>query len=98
MILVGHVFQPLGVVLLWIAGVLTFWTGYLYFQKSLDYVKSVEGAKTTEKTKTDLSAQQTQTTPKIVAKSPAKKTAAKKTPAKKSLPKATGTKAKKTSK
>lgn len=37
--------QVLGEVLLWIAGVLTFITGYQYFQKSLDYIRSIENAK-----------------------------------------------------
>lgn len=32
----------IGEVLLWIAGVLTFITGYQYFQKSLDYVRKLE--------------------------------------------------------
>ena len=45
MILVGYMFHDLGVVLLWIAAVLTFVTGYQYFQKSLDYVKSIEAEK-----------------------------------------------------
>jgi len=45
MILVVYMFHNLGVVLLWIAAVLTFVTGYQYFQKSLDYVKSVEADK-----------------------------------------------------
>lgn len=45
MILVGYMFHNLGVILLWVAAVLTFVTGYQYFQKSLDYVKSVEAAK-----------------------------------------------------
>ena len=35
----------IGEVLLWIAGVLTFITGYQYFQKSLDYVKEIEAKK-----------------------------------------------------
>lgn len=44
MILMGHVyaFRVTGEALLWVAGVLTFMTGYQYFQKSLDYVKEVE--------------------------------------------------------
>lgn len=37
-----------GEFLLWIAAALTFITGYQYFQKSLDYVKSLEKAKTVE--------------------------------------------------
>lgn len=45
MILVGYMFHDLGVILLWIAAVLTFVTGYQYFQKSLDYVKSIEAEK-----------------------------------------------------
>ena len=45
MILVGYMFHNLGVILLWVAAVLTFVTDYQYFQKSLDYVKSVEAAK-----------------------------------------------------
>ena len=39
------VFGFLGEILLWIAGVLTFITGYQYFQKSLDYVTEIEGGK-----------------------------------------------------
>lgn len=44
LLLLGMVpaFYILGEVLLWIAGVLTFITGYQYFQKSLDYVRSLE--------------------------------------------------------
>lgn len=38
----------IGEFLLWIAGILTFLTGYQYFQKSVDYIKSVEKAKTLE--------------------------------------------------
>lgn len=45
MILVGYMFHNLGVILLWIAGVLTFITGYQYFEKSLDYIKSIEHPK-----------------------------------------------------
>ena len=35
----------IGEFLLWIAGILTFITGYQYFQKSLDYVREAEAAK-----------------------------------------------------
>lgn len=42
MILVGYCFHTLGVILLWVAGVLTFITGYQYFQKSLDYIRGTE--------------------------------------------------------
>jgi cardiolipin synthase len=36
------VWGPIGEVLLWVAGVLTFITGYQYFQKSLDYICETE--------------------------------------------------------
>lgn len=42
------IWNSIGEVLLWIAGVLTFITGYQYFQKSVDYVKSLEKVKTVE--------------------------------------------------
>lgn len=42
MILVGYCFHTVGVLLLWIAGVLTFITGYQYFQKSLDYIQKMD--------------------------------------------------------
>lgn len=42
------IWNYIGEVLLWIAGVLTFITGYQYFQKSVDYVKSLEKVKTVE--------------------------------------------------
>ena len=35
----------IGTVCLWAAGILTFITGYQYFQKSLDYIKALEEAK-----------------------------------------------------
>jgi len=38
----------IGEILLWVAGTLTFITGYQYFQKSVDYVKSIEKTKTIE--------------------------------------------------
>ena len=38
----------IGEFLLWIAGALTFITGYQYFQKSLNYIKEVENAKVLE--------------------------------------------------
>lgn len=74
----------IGEFLLWIAAALTFITGYQYFQKSLDYVKDLEKAKTVEA--------------KIVIKpqplAKTKKTSLKKTSAKKKKTSAT-TKAKK---
>ena len=42
------VWGRIGEFLLWIAAVLTFITGYQYFQKSLDYIRSLEKAKTVE--------------------------------------------------
>lgn len=42
------IWNHIGEVLLWIAGALTFITGYQYFQKSVDYVKSLENAKQVE--------------------------------------------------
>ena len=42
------IWHYIGEFLLWVAGVLTFITGYQYFQKSVDYVKSLEKAKTVE--------------------------------------------------
>lgn len=74
----------IGEFLLWIAAALTFITGYQYFQKSLDYVKDLEKAKTVEA--------------KIVVKpqplAKTKKTSLKKTSAKKKKTSST-TKAKK---
>ncbi len=69
-----------GEFLLWIAAALTFITGYQYFQKSLNYIRSIETAKTVEA--------------KIVVKKAATKTTAKtEQPAKKSpVKKSTGSK------
>ncbi|MBR5154670.1 MAG: CDP-diacylglycerol--glycerol-3-phosphate 3-phosphatidyltransferase [Alphaproteobacteria bacterium] len=39
----------LGEILLWVAGVLTFVTGYQYFQKSMEYIKSENDGKTAPK-------------------------------------------------
>jgi len=64
----------IGEFLLWVAGILTFITGYQYFQKSVDYVKSLEKVKTI-----DIKAE----TPKAAKVAPAVKSAAKKAPAKK---------------
>ncbi|MBQ2811053.1 MAG: CDP-diacylglycerol--glycerol-3-phosphate 3-phosphatidyltransferase [Alphaproteobacteria bacterium] len=79
------VWHYIGELLLWVAGVLTFITGYQYFQKSVDYVKSLEKAKTVEA--------------KIVVKKPAaKKVAKKKTTAKKTVAKKTTATTKKATK
>lgn len=60
----------IGEFLLWIAGALTFITGYQYFQKSVNYIKAASAPKTVE-------------VKVSVKKEPVKKEAAKKEPAKK---------------
>lgn len=80
MILVGYCFGPLGEVLLWIAGVLTAITGYQYFQKSIDYIKSEEKVKEVKKV-----AEKKETVKKELVK---KKTTTKKTVVKKTAKKA----------
>ncbi len=75
----------IGEFLLWIAAALTFITGYQYFQKSLNYIRSIEKAKTVEakivvkKTAAKTAAK----AEKTVTKATVKKTAAKKTTTKK---------------
>ncbi len=65
----------IGEILLWIAGVLTFITGYQYFQKSLDYVSEIEKcAKVPELPKINLSKLKN----KVIKKQKTKKTKAKK--------------------
>lgn len=77
----------IGEFLLWVAAVLTFITGYQYYQKSLDYVKAEEAKKTAEvKVAVAPVAPKTENSKpkaKPAAKAPAKKTAVKKAPAKK---------------
>ena len=63
----------LGEVLLWVAGVLTFVTGYQYFQKSMEYVK----AENDTKTKTPSVEKKVNTEQKVVKKTVAKKRASK---------------------
>lgn len=97
---VGDTFIPfwgvLGEILLWIAGVLTFMTGYDYFKKSLDYVrdlekKNIKKSAKVEKTVNAVSKSKAEVkTPvkkKAVAKKKtvAKKTAVKAAPAKKAV-------------
>lgn len=74
LIMVGYCFHTLGVILLWVAGVLTFITGYQYFQKSIDYIKAEDkkakkAAKVVEKV-----------APKAVEAKVAKKAVTKKAP------------------
>ena len=87
----------IGELLLWIAGVLTFITGYQYFQKSLDYIKAMERGR-----KASAAAAKNEKTaaPKAEKKSPAKravkaslkKTAGKKSPKKPAAAKTAGRK------
>ena len=69
----------LGEFLLWVAGVLTFITGYQYFEKSLEYVKENE-AKKTSAPKVESPAKN-KVAP-VAKKAPAKKVEVKKAPAK----------------
>ena len=85
---IGGTFVPvwgvLGEILLWVAGVLTFITGYDYFKKSLDYVRSVESKKTAPKAAAKAVVKtEKKESKKAVKKAPAKKKASKKVPAKK---------------
>ena len=65
----------IGEILLWIAGALTFITGYQYFQKSLDYISETEKcAKVPELPKINLSKLKN----KVIKKQKTKKTKAKK--------------------
>lgn len=86
----------IGTICLWAAGILTFITGYQYFQKSLDYIKSMEKQKVSSSAQKDKIVENkpktlttTKTTKKAaVAKNTGKatkvvKTTAKKTSAKK---------------
>lgn len=60
----------IGEVLLWVAGVLTFITGYQYFQKSLDYIRSQDKAKKKSEPK-----EKNVVAPKVTKKAPAQKKA-----------------------
>lgn len=85
---IGGTFVPvwgvLGEILLWVAGVLTFITGYDYFKKSLDYVRSVESKKAAPKAAAKAVVKtEKKESKKAVKKAPAKKKASKKVPAKK---------------
>lgn len=63
------IWGELGEVLLWIAGGLTFYTGYQYFAKSLDYIKQENNSK-------DVAPAKKETKKKVTAK-PAKKSVSK---------------------
>lgn len=84
----------IGEMLLWIAGALTFITGYQYFQKSINYVKSLEKSKKVEAEIVLKPCADETPKPKTkatVKKTPAKKSGLKKPTAKKASPKKTKT-------
>lgn len=60
----------LGEILLWVAGVLTFITGYQYFEKSLDYIRQGNSAKKEKKETSSATKEKP-----VVKKSPRKKPA-----------------------
>lgn len=68
---------PLGESLLWVAGILTFITGYEYFQKSLDYVKSLDKKDTAKAKVETIKTEVKKTAVKVSPKKPAKKAAVK---------------------
>ena len=76
------VWNHIGELLLWIAGILTFITGYQYFQKSIDYVKSIESSKV-KTVEAKIVVKKSPVAKKTTGKTASKKTTgAKKTPAK----------------
>lgn len=89
------IFGLIGEILLWVAGVLTFMTGYDYFKRSLEYVKSLEADKGNVATKPSVvkkavrrekslpAEKKAAATEKASVKKSVKKSAGKKTPAKK---------------
>lgn len=88
----------LGEFLLWVAAVLTFITGYQYYQKSLDYVKAEEAKKISEAATTievEVKVKPEKTVEKKTTKSPktSTKTTGKKISVKKSVKKRTTKKA-----
>ena len=86
----------LGTICLWVAGVLTFITGYQYFEKSLDYIKKLEREKKQAAKASATNAAETKAPKSGVKTSGQKrKSAAKKAvAARKTAKKASGTKAK----
>lgn len=79
------IWGELGEGLLWVAGILTFVTGYQYFEKSLEYIKAENAVKENKKVEAKPAAKPvkaTKSAPKP-AKKAAPKTAAAKKPAKK---------------
>lgn len=88
----------LGEVLLWIAAVLTFITGYQYYQRSLEYVKGEESKKATKpaKVKAEVKAEALTEVKPSAKKTPTKKLAKKSATTKKTPAKKTSTAKKKT--
>ena len=89
----------LGEFLLWVAAVLTFITGYQYYQKSMEYVKAEEAKKVKVVKEVVVEAKDVVSTKKTSTKKTAvKKTTAKKTSSKKAVAKKTASKKKVTKK
>ena len=74
----------LGELLLWIAGVLTAYTGYQYFEKSIEYIKAEDAKKTYEVVVEDKKPTTKKATSKTSSKSSTKKTSSKPTKSTKS--------------
>ena len=77
----------IGEFLLWIAGILTFITGYQYFQKSVDYIRATSGTKTVETNIVVKEEKTKETKPKAKAKATTKKVTSKKKTASKTTKK-----------
>ena len=86
----------IGTICLWVAGVLTFITGYQYFEKSLDYIKKLEREKKqAAKTSVKNTAEKIASKSGIKSQTKARKPSAKKlAAARKTAKKTSGTKAK----
>ena len=81
----------LGLFLLWIAAILTFITGYQYYQKSLEYVKAEEAKKISTVKEVAVKADVVSEAKSVAKKTSAKKVAAKKSSVKKTTAKKTTT-------
>ena len=77
----------LGLFLLWIAAILTFITGYQYYQRSLEYVKAEEAEKVSTVKKIVVEAKVAPETKTVAQKTAAKKTSSQKTVAQKTVAK-----------
>lgn len=72
----------LGELLLWVAGILTFITGYQYFEQSLNYIKNENKSKSAPKEVKTAKEPAVENKPAPAKKTPAKKAPIKKTPTK----------------